>query len=98
MTKWIKAGESGLIVRTKLNDLRDLVYEISGATLGSTSGTSGSSGKNGTNGASGSSGISGTAGSSGSSIFSISGFEIVDIVDGLTYNIILSGGTLVINT
>jgi hypothetical protein len=68
MSEWIATGEEGLSVRTKLNDLHDLVYAISGATLGSTSGTSGTSGTNGTSGRKGSSGVSGTSGSSGFNI------------------------------
>lgn len=67
MSNWIYDGEDGISVRTKLNDLHDLVYDISGATLGSTSGISGSSGVSGSSGKSSSSGMSGTSGSSGTS-------------------------------
>jgi hypothetical protein len=72
MTDWIQNGDFGGPIRTKLNDLKTQVDNMSGSTSG-TSGTSGSSGINGTsgtsgtNGTSGSSGTSGTNGTSGSS-------------------------------
>ena len=78
MSEWITSGEDGTIVRDKLNSLHDLVYDISGATLGSTSGTSGksgTSGRSGTSGNNGTSGITGSSGTAGTSGWNVTGVD-----------------------